>query len=84
MLVLPVSRLNIKHCLTQGKKLPAAKVDEQGDEVSDEDESAEAQDQVQQEKSKKKSKLKLNPQFSGTVGMKSVHFSTTQEIPKGR
>ena len=52
-------------------------------EVSDEDESAEANEGVQQEKQKKKSKLKLNRNFSNTVGMKSIHFHSTGDSPKG-
>ena len=52
-------------------------------EVSDEDESAEANESVQQEKKKKGSKLKLSAMFSAIVGMKSVHFKTTDDVPKG-
>ena len=54
-----------------------------GAEVSDEDESAEANESVQQEKKKKGSKLKLSAKFSNIVGMKSVHFKSTDEVPKG-
>ena len=52
--------------------------------MSDEDESAEANDTVQVEKQKKGNKLKLSTLFSNVVGMKSIHFNGSNEIPKGK
>ena len=73
--------------IIQGKRLPTLPGQgdaDQAEEVSDEDESAEANDTVQQEKQKKGSKLKLSAVLSTITGMKSVHFKSTSEIPKGK
>lgn len=72
--------------IVKGKRLPTLPGQgdaDQAEEVSDEDESAEANDTVQQEKQKKGSKLKLSAVLSTITGMKSVHFKSTSEIPKG-
>ncbi|KAL4224544.1 phosphatidylinositol phospholipase C [Mactra antiquata] len=69
--------------LVKGKKLKQAVTQtDDNEEVTDEDESADANDE-QGEKQKKKSKLKLSQKFSDTVGMKSVHFNGSQDIPAG-
>lgn len=77
--------------IVKGKRLPflpspsnlGDNNNDDGAEVSDEDESAEANESVQQEKKKKGSKLKLSAFFSAIVAMKSVHFKSTDEVPKG-
>ncbi|XP_060600026.1 1-phosphatidylinositol 4,5-bisphosphate phosphodiesterase eta-2-like isoform X4 [Ruditapes philippinarum] len=70
--------------LVKGKKLKiTAEQPDADEEVTDEDESADANDNVQQQKKKEK-KLKLSKKLSQIVGMTSVHFTNTQEIPSGK
>ncbi|XP_053383997.1 1-phosphatidylinositol 4,5-bisphosphate phosphodiesterase eta-2-like isoform X2 [Mercenaria mercenaria] len=71
--------------LVKGKKLKTTVEQPDGDEeVTDEDESADANENVQQNKQKKSNKLKLSQKLSQIVGMTSVHFTNTQEIPSGK